>query len=103
MLAKHGRAGIQIQAMADVVTVEHEAVEPVGVKHVVKHVGHGALSTAAQSGEPHHASLVAVARFALRAGNVVFVPMDLNMFVVGHFVAGSFLRNGNWQGRILNR
>ena len=91
MLAKHGRTGIEIQAVADVVTVEHETVEPAGVEHVVEHIGHGALTAAAQPSEPHHAPLVAVPGFAFRAGNVVFVPMNLNMDVIGHRAADSFL------------
>ena len=79
-LLEHAGAGVQ--AVADVVAVEHEAVDAHRVELVVDQIGHRALAAGAQAGEPDDTAAVAVELFALLAGDGVFVPVDLNLDLV---------------------
>ena len=79
-LLEHAGAGVQ--AVADVVAVEHVAVDAPLVQLVVDQVRDGALAAGAQAGEPNHAALVAVELLALFAADAVFVPGDVG--IVGH-------------------
>ena len=81
-------AGTGVQAVADVVAVEHEAVDAALVELVVDQVRDGALAAGAQAGEPNHAALVAVELFALVAADAVLVPVYVG--VVGHGLGCSF-------------
>ena len=49
-------AGAGVQAVTDVVAVEHEAAQPALVQFVIDQIRDRALAASAQAGEPDHAA-----------------------------------------------
>ena len=58
--------------------------KPQRVQLVIDQVRDGALAAGAQAGEPDHAAGMAVAFFPFRPADAVFVPMDLDLMLLGH-------------------
>jgi hypothetical protein len=74
---KHARRCVE--AVPDVVAVEHETANSQRVQLVVHQVRHGALAAAAETRQPHDTSLVAIEGLAILPGNGVLVPNDVNL------------------------
>ena len=80
---KHFRSGIQ--PVADVIAVQHDAVDAHLVEFVVQNVRDGAFPTGARAGEPKDPAFVPVELLPIRTGNGIFMPHDFDFFFNSHF------------------
>ena len=79
-----GEAQVLVQAVADVVAVEHVGQVAALDQGVLEGEGDGALARAAQAGEPDGRALLLEQLLAVLAADVAFVPGDVRCSNLGH-------------------